>query len=146
MVNEQAWSVRRLHAPDVAAFREMISMFGIAFEDVRTYGARPPSKTYLLAFLGREDAIVMAAFAGDRVIGGLVAYVLTKFEQASDYRRRGIARSLIEALKDESAAAGAYVIFVQADPWDGPAIGLYESLGKREDVLHFDIEVPRSKG
>jgi aminoglycoside 3-N-acetyltransferase I len=65
---------------------------------------------------------------------------------ACDYRRRGIARSLIEALKDESAAAGAYVIFVQADPWDGPAIGLYESLGKREDVLHFDIEVPRSKG
>jgi hypothetical protein len=34
---------------------------------------------------------------------------------------------------------GAYVIFVQADLEDGPAIALYSKLGIREDVLHFDI-------
>jgi aminoglycoside 3-N-acetyltransferase I len=33
------------------------------------------------------------------------------------------------------------VIFVQADPGDAPAIALYESLGTREDVHHFDIPV-----
>jgi aminoglycoside 3-N-acetyltransferase I len=33
----------------------------------------------------------------------------------------------------------AYVIFVQADREDGPAISLYTKLGVREDVLHFDI-------
>jgi aminoglycoside 3-N-acetyltransferase I len=31
------------------------------------------------------------------------------------------------------------VIFVQADIGDDPAIKLYESLGTREDVHHFDI-------
>ena len=38
-------------------------------------------------------------------------------------------------------ARGAYVIFVQADLTDPPAIALYTKLGVREDVLHFDIAV-----
>jgi aminoglycoside 3-N-acetyltransferase I len=29
---------------------------------------------------------------------------------------------------------------VQADYGDDPAIALYTKLGRREDVLHFDIE------
>jgi aminoglycoside 3-N-acetyltransferase I len=33
------------------------------------------------------------------------------------------------------------VIFVQADYVDAPAVALYEKLGRREEVLHFDIEV-----
>jgi aminoglycoside 3-N-acetyltransferase I len=32
---------------------------------------------------------------------------------------------------------------VQADPPDAPAVALYESLGTREAVYHFDIPVPR---
>ena len=35
--------------------------------------------------------------------------------------------------------AGASVIFVQADYEDPPAIALYEKLGVRAEVLHFDI-------
>jgi hypothetical protein len=41
-----------------------------------------------------------------------------------------------------NARRGAYVIFVQADVADAPAIALYTKLGAREDVLHFDIAVP----
>jgi aminoglycoside 3-N-acetyltransferase I len=48
---------------------------------------------------------------------------------------------LIEALKRIAAELGAYVIFVQADPIDAPAVALYTKLGDREDVLHFDIRV-----
>jgi len=33
------------------------------------------------------------------------------------------------------------VIFVQADLGDAPAIALYSKLGRREEVLHFDIAV-----
>jgi hypothetical protein len=32
-------------------------------------------------------------------------------------------------------------MFVQADVGDEPAIQLYTSLGRREEVLHFDISV-----
>jgi hypothetical protein len=58
------------------------------------------------------------------------------------HRREGIATALIEELKKIAARRGAYVIFVQADVADAPAIALYTKLGTREDVLHFDIAVP----
>jgi hypothetical protein len=32
---------------------------------------------------------------------------------------------------------------VQADYEDAPAIKLYESLGKKEEVLHFEIDLQR---
>ena len=49
--------------------------------------------------------------------------------------------ALIQELKKLAAARAAYVIFVQADIGDEPAIALYSKLGIREDVLHFDIAV-----
>jgi aminoglycoside 3-N-acetyltransferase I len=81
--------------------------------------------------------------------------VLPKFEQERSevylydlavdegHRRRGIARGLIAELRRAAAELGAWVIFVQADTGveDVPAISLYESLGRREEVLHFDIPV-----
>ena len=56
-------------------------------------------------------------------------------------RRKGVARGLILELKRIAKQRGAYVIYVQADRGDLPAIALYESLGTREDVHHFDFLV-----
>jgi hypothetical protein len=53
----------------------------------------------------------------------------------------GVASELIGRLKDIAKARGAYVIYVQADPGDGPAVALYTKVGIREDVLHFDIVI-----
>jgi len=58
---------------------------------------------------------------------------------AEAHRRQGIATALIEELKDIASRIGAWVIYVQADYGDEPAIALYEKLGTREDVMHFDI-------
>ncbi len=38
-----------------------------------------------------------------------------------------------------AAANAAQVIFIQADRGDEAAIALYSKLGRREEVLHFDI-------
>lgn len=46
-----------------------------------------------------------------------------------------------EAFDEEETYGGAHVMFVQADAGDRPAIVLYTRLGRREDVLHFDIEI-----
>ena len=46
---------------------------------------------------------------------------------------------MLEKLKRLAAERGVWVIFVQADHGDDPAIALYTKLGVREDVLHFDI-------
>lgn len=53
---------------------------------------------------------------------------------------------MIQELKKIAAARGAYVIFVQADIGDAPAIALYTKLGVREDVVHFDIAVADGNG
>ncbi|MCY1529341.1 Gentamicin 3-N-acetyltransferase [compost metagenome] len=59
------------------------------------------------------------------------------------HRRQGIATRLIEHLQGIAAACGAWVVYVQADPPDAPAVALYSKLGRREEVLHFDLAVPK---
>ncbi|HEY8313210.1 MAG TPA: AAC(3)-I family aminoglycoside N-acetyltransferase [Candidatus Baltobacteraceae bacterium] len=149
-----AFDTLRLTGRDVPAMRKLLAMFAEAFEDDAAYASQPPSDAYLRAFLDRADSIVLATFdETGAVVGGLVAYVLAKFEQersevyiydlavAQTHRRRGIATRLIGELRQVARVLGAYVIYVQADPPDAPAVALYESLGTREDVYHFDIEV-----
>jgi aminoglycoside 3-N-acetyltransferase I len=146
--------IRRLGPDDLALMDGLLTMFGEAFEDSASYGAKRPSPAYLRSLLGSDAFIALAAVEQDRVVGGLAAYVLRKFEQerseiylydlavAATHRRRGIATALIHALQPIGRALGAWVIFVQADHGDDPAIALYTKLGVREDVLHFDITVP----
>jgi aminoglycoside 3-N-acetyltransferase I len=145
--------IRQLTLDDVSTMRELLDVLGIAFDDVRSYSAHQPDDAYLRRLLGRDTFVAIAALQDDVVVGGLAAYELPKFEQArsemyiydlavsESHRRQGIARGLIRALQRISAERGVYVIFVQADYGDDPAIALYESLGAREEVLHFDIPV-----
>ena len=146
-------TVHRLGPGDVSTMRELLALFGEAFEEPDTYLGAQPDDAYLEELLAKDHFIALVARDGDRVVGGLAAYVLDKFEQArsevyiydlavaAPHRRRGVATVLIEGLKPLARARGAWVIFVQADQGDTPAIRLYESLGSREDVHHFDISV-----
>ena len=59
-------------------------------------------------------------------------------------RIKNFLENQIEELQRVARERGAYVIFVQADHGDDPAIALYTKLGVREDVLHFDIKEPDS--
>lgn len=143
-----------LGADDVRLFRKVLDLFGDAFEDHDTYSTAQPDDAYLERLLGGETFVALAAMRDGEVIGGLAAYELTKFEQArsefyiydlavaAGHRRQGVATALIETLKTIAQSRGAYVIFVQADLVDDPAIALYTKLGIREDALHFDIAVP----
>jgi aminoglycoside 3-N-acetyltransferase I len=149
-----SFTIQVLRSDDVALMQSMSAMFGQAFNEPETYGGARPSEAYLRRLLGGDSFIAVAALQGGEVIGGLAAYELCKFEQerseiyiydlavAAPYRRQGIATALIQRLKVTAAARGAYVIYVQADLEDSPAIELYTKLGMREDVLHFDIPVP----
>jgi aminoglycoside 3-N-acetyltransferase I len=143
--------VRTLSGADLAPMREMLNLFSHAFEAPATYTQRPPDDAYLRGLLDSPTFMAVAAFDGAQVIGGLAGYVLPKFEQARSelyiydlavdaaHRRRGVATALISEVQRLAAARGVYVIFVQADHGDEPAIALYTKLGQREDVLHFDI-------
>ncbi|WP_129793183.1 AAC(3)-I family aminoglycoside N-acetyltransferase [Sphingosinicella sp. CPCC 101087] len=147
------FTIHRLAADDVAILHGMLTLFGKAFDDVETYDGARPEADYLRRLLGSDTFVALAALKDGAVVGGLAAYELCKFEQSRSefyiydlavdeaHRREGIATALIETLRPIAAARGAYVIFVQADLGDDPAIALYSKLGTREDVLHFDIPV-----
>jgi aminoglycoside 3-N-acetyltransferase I len=144
-------AVRRLGPADLPALRQLNVVFAEAFDDAASYASAPPDDAWSTALLAREHVVVLAAERDGAVVGGLVAYELDKFEQArrelyiydlavaEPHRRRGIARALIEELRAIARERKVWVIYVQADLEDDPAIRLYQGLGTREDVLHFDI-------
>jgi aminoglycoside 3-N-acetyltransferase I len=94
----------------------------------------------------------MIAVSREEVVGGLMAYVLRKFEQERSeiciydlavvkaYRRKGVATALIRYLASIAKSCQAWVIFVQADPGGHEAIRLLRAHGER-----FTILISRSK-
>ena len=153
-----AYTFERLTRSDIASLKSLLRVFGEAFDDVDTYQGAVPSDDYLRSLLAMPHFIVVVARAIDgEVVGGLAAYEMQKFERerrevyiydlavAAAHRRRRVATELIQALQRIAGERGAYVIFVQADQGDVPAITLYEKLGTREDVHHFDFALPGSE-
>lgn len=145
------FEIERLCGADLGLFREMLDMFGRVFEDPEHYGSAPPGEAYIRDLLQDESFVALIARREGTVIGALAGYELRKFEQERSefyiydlavteaHRRCGVATALIRAFGKIAAARGGWVVFVQADLDDDPAIALYSKLGKREDVLHFDI-------
>jgi aminoglycoside 3-N-acetyltransferase I len=141
----------RLGPNDVQPMRDLLRVFADAFAEQDTYLSAPPRDSYLRKLLGQNHFIALTVGTEEGVVGGLTAYVLTKFEQerseiyiydlavTTAYRRQGIASELIRRLKEVARSYQAWVVFVQADPIDEPAVKLYTSIGRREDVCHFDI-------
>jgi aminoglycoside 3-N-acetyltransferase I len=149
-----AFAVRRLGADDLVLMDALLTMFGEVFEEIDTYCRSRPSAAYLKRLLGHETFIALAAVKDGAVIGGLAGYELPKFEQerseiyiydlavAAAHRRQGVATALIEQVKVIAASRRAWVVFVQAEADNAPAVALYGKLGTREDAAHFDIAVP----
>ena len=148
-------TVRKLGAGDLAGLRAMNALFAIVFGDAESYASKPPGDAWLRRLLERNTFIALVAEQDGAVVGGLAAYVLDKFEQersevyiydlavAEAHQRQGIATALIRQLQAIASERGAWVIYVQADYGDDPAVALYTGLGAREDVMHFDIPVRR---
>lgn len=141
-------STRDLRAGEARLLRELLVVFGAAFEDERTYCGSQPNDEYLERLLSSEHFVAVAAFDDAKVIGGLAGYILPKFEQTRSefyiydlavdegYRRQGVATALIEKLRALADSRGMYVISVQADYGDDAAVALYTKAGSREDVMH----------
>lgn len=151
-MDQSPFEVRRLTPSDIPLMRRLNELFGMAFGEPETYSGEPPDDAYLRDLLAKDHVIAIATAVQGKVLGGLVAYELDKFERArreiyiydlavaEEHRRQGIATALIRRLQDIAAQRQTWIIYVQADHGDDPAIALYEKLGVRTDVLHFDIE------
>lgn len=149
------YQLKQLGSGDADQMQALLDLFGEAFNEHETYSGNRPDAAYLKELLGSDTFIAVVAQYRGALIGGLAAYELKKFEQkrseiyiydlavASPFRKKGVATALIETLKPIARERGAWVIFVQADYSDDPAVQLYTKLGAREEVLHFDIPVTK---
>ena len=149
--SDMTYKYQQLCVEDVQPLKQLLKVFGEAFGDMNAYRSAVPRDEYLRALLARRDSIALVAVADDKVVGGLAAYVLEKFEQERrelyiydlavqrQHRRRGIAKQLINELRHIARDRGIYVIYVQADKVDDAAVALYESLGTKQAVFHFDV-------
>ena len=108
--------IRQIRPGDLDRMDGLPSMFGSAYDEIDTYALRN--------FERERSEICIYDLA-----------------VAAPCRRQSIATALIGALRPIAAARRAYVIIVQADRTDTPAVNLYSKLGSREDVLHFDISI-----
>lgn len=147
-----AIDIRVLSAEEHPILRAALDLFGRAFDEIDAYSGQQPDDDYLRRLLASPGFVAIVALAGDTVVGALAGYVLPKFERvrsefyiydlavAEDHRRRGIATAMIQSLRQLATERGIYMIYVQADYGDDPAVTLYTQLGTREDVMHFDIE------
>ena len=147
--------IHRVGPDEIALMEAVATTFGDVFDDPETYSGRRPSAAYLRRLLAGDTFMAFAALDGGDVVGAIAAYELPKFEQErselyiydlavrATHRRQGVATALIDAVREEAARRGAWVVYVQADTGveDAPAIALYTKLGRREEVLHFDIPV-----
>lgn len=143
--------LRALKPTDTHRFRCMLNLFGHEFEEIETYSGNQPCDDYIHSLLRSESFLALVAEKDGEVIGAIACYELKKFEQersefyiydlavSEAHRRIGIATALIEALGKLAKERGAWTMYVQADPVDAPAVALYDKLGVRENVLHFDI-------
>lgn len=141
--------------PDTAAdLRVMNALFAAVFDDADTYLSAPPDDQAARSLLQNPHVICAIARDGAACVGAIAGYILPKFEQprsegyiydlavAATHRRQGIATGLIRLFQTEAAQNGAWVTYVQADLTDPPAIALYDKLGRREAVLHYDLDFP----
>lgn len=146
--------ITQLATHDAPKLQKLNELFGAVFEDTDNYQAHPPRDEYLADFLAQGQNIVLVAEHNGQIVGGLVAYCLTKFEQerkevylydlavSADHQRQGIGKMLMNELRAVAKSMGAYVVFVQADEGD-EAVAFYESLGPTENLRtrNFDFEV-----
>jgi aminoglycoside 3-N-acetyltransferase I len=152
------WEIDQLTSRDVGRMREMLALFAHAFDDEPDDLADQPSDTYLADLLSKPHFVAIVASFDGRVVGGITAYQLDKYQQdrrefyiydlavSRPMRRHGIARRLIAELASIAAARDIGVIFVQADVDDAPALALYRTLGTERSAYHFDIAVvPRGR-
>jgi aminoglycoside 3-N-acetyltransferase I len=145
----------QLQHTNLSTFRELLDLFSEAFDDTAHYQDHPPSDTHLTDFLANPAHIVLVALEEDKhLAGGLVAYELTKFEQAkkeifvydiavgTTYQRQGVATHLFKHLKQIAKVRGAALIFVQAIAGEEHALGFYRSFADTEVVAHqFEVQV-----
>jgi aminoglycoside 3-N-acetyltransferase I len=118
--------------------------------------AEPLSDEYVDQLLASTSFWAIAAFEGDRVVGGITAHTIpmTRSPRAEllvydlavhpDFRRRSVGAGLVTTLRRLAADAGVAEVFVPADEDDDDAVAFYRAMaGHESPFLHFAWDTAR---
>ena len=100
--------------------------------------ADPWSENSIRSEVDNVLSLWMVAMDGDRVVGYVGSQTvcgetdMMNIAVHPDYRRRGIAESLVDVLIRELKNRGSVCLTLEVRASNDPAIGLYEKLGFRE--------------
>jgi aminoglycoside 3-N-acetyltransferase I len=135
-VNKPKITIKKLAGQDIDEFVELIELFAEVFA---MENFTLPNRVYLREVLSKPAFIAMVALDGQRVVGGLTAYVLEQYYSVKPLaylydlgveaarQRRGIGRQLIAALRKYCQEQGFEELFVQADLEDEHASEFYRA-------------------
>lgn len=129
--------LRRLEAADRDVAASLFALMAEVFEEER----EALSGGYIDGLLANTAFWVIAAFDGERLVGGLTAHTLPMTRTATSElfiydiavrgsdQRQGVGRRLLKELSARAAAAGIADLFVAADDEDAHALDFYRALG-----------------
>jgi len=100
----------------------------------------PPTAAWTAQFLSCESHHLLAAVAGDDVVGFVSGVETTHPDKGTemflyelsvhpDHRNRGIGRALVEALADRARGRGCYGMWVATEPDNTAALATYRAAG-----------------
>ena len=136
------------HIQTTEALRQLLSVFALAFE--LEYHV---DDAYLDRMREQASTLVLAAYKGEKMVGGLVACEVFPIHGAKEmylydiavhpqYQRQGVGVHLMQYLKTEAKNRGVRTIFVEAESEDVGAVAFYRSIGGEEvGVHHFNFTI-----
>ena len=145
---------RRLGPGDDRQARELFTVMAAQFDEP----SEPLGDEYVTDLLSTASFWAVAAFDGDRVVGGITAHTIPMTRSPTSelfvydlavheaFRRKGVGARLIATLRALAAAAGVEVVFVPADDDDEPALAFYRSLEPEEAPVRIFTWGPGAAG
>lgn len=143
-----AIEIKKLLSNNLDEFTALINVFKHIFE---WENLSLPNRMHLQRVLANPHLIVLIAKTDQKVVGGLTAHVLDRYDSEKplvyvydlavlpDLQRKGIGRQLMTALLDYGATNGFKEVFVQTETDDWQAVNFYRStpISSELQATHF---------
>lgn len=135
-------TIKKLIPADFSQAKELFWFFQLDDEVVNPV---VPPDDYVAALILRNDFHVIVALQNGAVIGGLTAYELTMYKEEinemflyeiavlPEHRKMGVAKQLIESLKEICVTRGIKEMYVGTSTDNSASMKLYRSTGGNAD-------------